>query len=880
MKGKLKAAFALLLSLVLLVLLLITTLGYWLPGLVGIWLPAGTRIALESGVIIRPNRITIPDLRYLVGECELAYIKDATLTHPSRWSLHVAALNLNADCFAQLPASADNPDAPTTLAQWQQKIPRSWVTIDKVSVTPWAQYAGQLAVALSPDSQQLSYTGPRVTLAARLKGQALTVEKLQLRPVEGLEPVDLVGELTLPLVPGGLPEQGHITARIRFSQQPQLADADIEWQSNRGQVVITNPDLPDPILDLPWTITEQRIDISDGRWSWPEFGFPLSGRVGLRVDNWQGGLEKATVSGRVNVVTAGDAGKGNAVLIFGPGKLSTTASAMPVQLTGEAKHDDLTLYAVLFGDISGPLTNPALVFKPGSLLRSQGRVINSLNIDEVRWPLSGVRVNSDGVDGRLQAILKAHENQLGAFELHLDGQASNFLPDKGLWQWHYWGNGGFRPMNARWDVAGEGEWRDNTIELTALSTGFDKLQYGAMNMSHPRLVLEKPVRWVRDEKHPSFSGMLSLDAGATTFAGAGTLPPSTLKFSVQGSDPTRFQYSGGLHAGEIGPIRTQGRWDGVRLRGNAWWPKQNLSVFQPLVPPDLKLKLNDGQFYAQIAFSAAGDQGFEAGGHGVVKSGSVWTPDNQASGIDFILPFRYSAGVWELGTRGPVRLRIGQIDSQAVAKNFTADLQGSYPWQENSPLVLSNVSVDVLGGTASMLQLRLPQHDPALLRLDNISSSDLITALNPKQFAMSGRINGALPLWLNHPLWIIKDGWITNPGPLTLRLDKDMADAMVKDNMAAALAIDWLRYMEISRSWTDISLDNLGMLTMKSRIFGVSQVDGKTNKVQLNYTHQENLFTLWRSLRYGDNLQSWFEQHVQLPGAGCKDTGTACEETP
>jgi hypothetical protein len=33
------------------------------------------------------------------------------------------------------------------------------------------------------------------------------------------------------------------------------------------------------------------------------------------------------------------------------------------------------------------------------------------------------------VDGRLQAILRAHENQMGDFELHLDGQANDFLPD-------------------------------------------------------------------------------------------------------------------------------------------------------------------------------------------------------------------------------------------------------------------------------------------------------------------------------------------------------------------------------------------------------------------------------------------------------------------
>ncbi len=71
-------------------------------------------------------------------------------------------------------------------------------------------------------------------------------------------------------------------------------------------------------------------------------------------------------------------------------------------------------------------------------------------------------------------------------------EANDFLPDNGLWQWRYWGKGNFTPMNARWDVRGTGEWRDNVIELTDLSTGFDKLQYGTMLVSKPRLGAGSP----------------------------------------------------------------------------------------------------------------------------------------------------------------------------------------------------------------------------------------------------------------------------------------------------------------------------------------------------------------------------------------------------
>lgn len=818
MKGKYKAVLALLLLLILIPLTLLMTLGLWLPTLAGIWLPVGTRIALDESPKLTRHGLHIPELRYLVEDCPLARMSGAELTHPSRWQLNIGTLELDSACLEKLPESEPSPAAPRTLAEWQSMLPNTWVNIDRLILSPWQEWQGKLSLSLTPALQQIRYQGEKVNFQGRLHGQNFTVSQLEVSAFENQPPVKLEGEFTLPLVPDGLPVNGQAVATLSLPQEPSLVDAELEWRDNAGQLIVMARGNPEPLLDLPWQVTRQQLAISDGRWNWPYQGFPLSGRLGININNWQAGLENAVISGRLNVLTQGDAGKGNAVLTIGPGKLSMDNSDMPLRLTGEAKQDDLIFYAVLPTQLTGSLADPQLTFEPGALLRSRGRVIDSLDIDEIRWPLAGVKVTQRGVDGRLQAILRAHENKMGDFVLHLDGLANDFLPDAGRWQWRYWGEGSFTPMNAGWDVAGKGEWHDNTITLTDLSTGFDQLQYGTMTVASPRLVLDKPIVWVRDAGNPTFSGALSLDAGNTVFTGGSVLPPSTLKFSVEGTDPTVFQFKGDLHAGAIGPVRVNGRWDGIRLRGQAWWPKQSVTVFQPLLPPDWKMNLRAGELYAQVAFSAAEDQGFEAGGHGVLKGGSAWMPDNQINGVDFVLPFRFSQGTWQLGTRGPVSLRIAEVVNQVTAKNITADLQGSYPWSEENPLLLSDVSVDVLGGKIIMKQLRMPQHDPALLRVQNVSSSELISAVNPKQFAMSGPVSGALPLWLSNEKWIIKDGWLTNPGPMTLRIDKDTADAVVKDNMAAGAAINWLRYMEIARSWTKINLDNLGVLTMQATV--------------------------------------------------------------
>lgn len=333
----------------------------------------------------------------------------------------------------------------------------------------------------------------------------------------------------------------------------------------------------------------------------------------------------------------------------------------------------------------------------------------------------------------------------------------------------------------------------------------------------------------------------------------------------EGRDPDAFLLKGFLEAHPVGPVQLQGRWDGQRLRGQAWWPEQPLTVFQSLLSDDLKLKILGGSLKAQVAFSAASTQGFEAGGHWVVANGSARTPDNQITGTDFSLPFRFKAHQWYFGQKGPVSLRIKEVKNQFILRNITADLQGWYPWNTGQPLHLSNVGIDLLGGTMRMENLSMPQTQAATLCIKGISMSELITAIQPKQIAISGHINAVLPLWLDNARWLVKGGWITNSGLLTVRLDKNFADTIADNNIAAGAAIDWLRYMEISRSWATVDIDNLGQMTMKAQVNGTSRFSDKNQRVSLNYTQQENLFQLWRSLRFGDNLQSWLEQNTSLP---------------
>ena len=861
----LRRLLAALLALILLLLGLLLTLTHWLPRLAGIWLPGNTRVELHGAPHWRQGRLVFPDVRYLAGDCLLAQVADVGLGRTQqRWQLDAREVVLNSDCLQALPHSATR-DAPRSLAEWQQMLPGADIHLQQLSILPWQQYAGRFDLTLDKDLQQLRYQGDNLRVAARLQGQQLHIDQLQLSHPLLPQPVELHGNLTLPTFADGLPVAGELSGALNLTQWPQPLALTLNWQQQQGELVVRQQQEPQPLLQLPWQVDAQQIRITAGHWRWPFGSQPLSGGVALTLDDWQQGLEQTQIRGRFNLLTAGRGGKGNLVLSVGPGKLSLTDSALPFQLTGESKFADLQLYGTIPGQLHGMLSDPQLSLQPGALLRLRGRLLSTLEVDEARWPLAGVSVASRGINGRLQAILNAHDPSFGRFRLHLDGRASDFWPDSGRWNWRYWGEGVMAPLSAKWDVKGTGSWHDTLISLDTLNTGFDQLAYGMVQVDKPRLTLTAPVRWQRDVAQPAFNGGFALRSGQTRFSYGGWLPPSELRFDAKGRDPGHFLWRGQLTAEDIGPLRVHGRWDGERLRGEAWWPAQSLSVFQPLLSSDLKMRIQSGELRAQMAFSAASGQGFEAGGFWAVKQGSVWMPDSEINGIDFILPFRLKDHQWQLGRRGPVSLRIAEVKNQFALQNITADLQGHYPWQERQPLTLSNVNLDLLGGHVSMPALRLPQHQPARISLRDIDLSRLVTALKPKQFAMSGKVNGELPLWVNNPHWLIEKGWIANSGPLTFRMDKDMADAIVSNNVAAGAAMDWLRYMEIARSWATLDLDNFGNLILQSEVKGTSQFSNRRQSVNLNYRHQENLFQLWRSLRFGDNLQSWVEQNATLP---------------
>ncbi|REF28355.1 dicarboxylate transport [Xenorhabdus cabanillasii] len=809
------------------------TLPRWLPLIASHWLPQGMTLSLTQPKWEK-DILLLDHLSLQIQECELLRISGLSAGYSRNkqgteryWDLHIAEVYSQSQCLSQLPATNTQP-APLSISVSEilSSIPAIKLVIDHFVPAPWQEFAGKLKF----DSSR----------------------------------------------------QGHrIEGQLSGSQYSEPLLMELEWQGQNGKFTVTQLNThtqpkadnvheknvheknePQLWAELPWSFSQSQFVIRNGKWRWISAAQPLSGGVDLTLEQWKKGFNGMKVSGRVNLLTQNEFGKGNVVLSIKPTPISLTNAHIPLQLTGQMNRGQMIITMSLPAIVTGSLATPKITFQPGSLFRGWGKVSENFTVKEARLPLAGTYLTRNGFTGRLQAIVTAKESYWGTFRLHFDGYAEDFIPDQGNWNWRYWGNGDLPPLKAKWDISGKGSWKQSQITVNALNTGFDTIEYGLVQMKAPRLQLMKPLVWERSVTKPALMGDLQLSALRTDFRSGSFLPPVEFRATLTGQSPNNFMLNGKLHGKGIGPIPVYGRWDGTRLRGEARWPRQSLLAFQTLIPADLGLIVRGGNIYAQAAFSAARGQGLRAGGHWVVKNAGMWLKNGNVGGVDFVLPWRLQERTWQLGVRSPVQLRIKTVNGLFDMDNVSADLQGFYPPTEIQPLTLSNVNVDMLDGKLRLNKLQLPQKQAAVLNFNKLSVSKLFDVLKVKQLAMSGKISGELPVLLNDNQWIIQQGWIANDGDLTLRLDKDTVDSIGKNDLTAGVAMDWLRYLEISRSKAYVTLDNLGILVLQSEINGVNPVVDKKREVRLNYRHEENIFQLWRSLRFGSNLEEWLEKNI------------------
>lgn len=840
------------------------TIPRWLPAVVKSSLPDGVTLSLSQPEI-RAGGLYIEGVTLRSNECQLAGGEKLSLHYQrgGHWIIDAGSLTGDADCFQKLPSGPEETDStPVDIGALLSKLPPVTLTADNVVPGPWQMYQGKLSLTTAPGrGQQLSYQGENIQ-AELAVDPALNLTLSQLNATVGDEKFALSGALTLPLNTAVLPEKGGLQAEITTTYRPQPLLATFDWQGRQGVLTLSETDPQTVLLNIPWEATAESILIKNGEWRWDEWEQPLRGTISAELKNWLASPADMLAGARISVTTQGARGKGTVVLQLPETPLPLTEFDIPFELAGQVNHNDMWAAGRVPAILTGTFADPVIRLRSGALVRASGKISPDFLVEELRLPLAGTSLSQQGISGPLDAIVTVNNPELGRYRFQMKGQAREFLPDNGRWYWQIWGKGRMKPLNADWTFSGAGSWLDEEIRIRKLNTGFNGIRYGMMSMDAPALTLRSPLIWSRIDGQEKLSGKVQLTTRKIRLDNS-YLPSAAFDMTLDGRDPRDFSVKGTLAAGKnVGPIQYWSRWDGVRLRGEARWPEQDMRAFQTLIPADLGITLRNGVFYAQAAYSAAPEQGFVAGGHWVVKQAGMWLKDGEVDGVDFVLPWRLADSRWQLGSKTPVMLRIARVDNLFEVRNIKADLQGYYPYSDAYPLELSGVSLDILGGQVTMPSLTIPQKTAAVIKLDKLNTGPLINTLKVTQFALEGSISGELPFYIDNPQWIVHNGWVENDEPLTLNLDNQFVKSVSENNISAGTAINWLDYLVMKRVRTDVNLTNLGILTMSSVVSGYNPVLDARRTVNLNYRHEENVFQLWRSLRFGSNLEAWLEKSI------------------
>lgn len=280
----------------------------------------------------------------------------------------------------------------------------------------------------------------------------------------------------------------------------------------------------------------------------------------------------------------------------------------------------------------------------------------------------------------------------------------------------------------------------------------------------------------------------------------------------------------------------------------------DLQINTPLNPAmtrSMGFTLNSGSANGKAQWSA--NKSLHAQGELNVIDAAVNWGDIPATGANAALQFQTTETGLRFRSRAPITIK--EIDIGTPISNIQLSLRSNLnAWR------FSDVSANALGGRLEAPTLTWPSPDeyqPVTITGLDLEQVAAIQNKDKPVIALSGKVGGIAPLRIrkteaSDTKFSVKNGVLENQGPLVLKvLPSDPAQAMRDSNFALKLAVDTLSLLNVHNFSANIDMAESGWLNGKMTIKGVNPEQGG---VVLNYTHQQNILELLRSLRVGDEI--------------------------
>ena len=290
MKGKATGILVAVPVLLLLLCAAVWTVSLWLPRLAVLWLPQG--VSLELRGHLRPGfrALKLPDVTLYAGDCKAVVLRAPHFGYQQQlWQITADQVSVDTRCLSQIAGSPASASPAKNLARWQSLLPAFQINIGQLELLPWPQYSASVNLRNQQGRQTLSVQGEQLRLDAELDRQQLMLRQLSLT-VPGLpQPLAISGNMTLSEFTDALPQTGMLQGGLSVNDIP--LSLVFHWQQQHGELTVTTPGQSRPLLNLPWTVTPQSVDIRDGQWFWLFAAQPFQGELAEFAHNWAPGLD-------------------------------------------------------------------------------------------------------------------------------------------------------------------------------------------------------------------------------------------------------------------------------------------------------------------------------------------------------------------------------------------------------------------------------------------------------------------------------------------------------------------------------------------------------------------------------------------------------------
>ncbi len=176
-------------------------------------------------------------------------------------------------------------------------------------------------------------------------------------------------------------------------------------------------------------------------------------------------------------------------------------------------------------------------------------------------------------------------------------------------------------------------------------------------------------------------------------------------------------------------------------------------------------------------------------------------------------------------------------------------------------IIIDRFKARLLGGRVDFADLKLTAPSQTAIKLSALSLSEVIKYSAYPEIDAQGIIDGLLPLSLTEQGPAIKNGVISARYPGYIKVPENtVVKAMGKDNPAFAFTMQVLTNLQFDSLQGVLDYAANGETSLNVEMKGINPNLSRARAVIFNYSHNENILQLLKSLRFNERLNKQIEE--------------------